>query len=174
MAIQSGQIQLNIRAVTAGSNDFGGPDFRADFKGLTQLAAGVSDYQFNLNFFDERTVAASTADDIDLAGVLKNEYGATLTFVNIICVAIINQPRSGVANVSSLSIGAAAANPYLGFFGGALHKVNTIGPGGMFLVSSPNAAGFGAVTAGTADILTVTNGAGGPATYQIAILGRNA
>lgn len=174
MTIQSGTLKLDIRTISVGPNDFGGPEYHPDFQALMQLSAGVSAYQFDREYFDERTVAASTADDIDLAGVLKDEFGTTLTFVNIVAIAVFNQPRSGVPNVSSLSVGGAASNAYFGFMGGASQKVNSIGPGGIFLIGSPGAAGLGVVTAATADILTVTNGAGGSATYQIAILGRSA
>ena len=46
----------------------------------------------------------------------------------------------------------------------------TLRPGGMFIFTAPDATG-GAITAGSADILTIANSAGGAAvTYQVTVV----
>lgn len=86
---------------------------------------------------------------------------------------VINAPRDGAANVSNLTIGG-GTNPFTGFLGGTTPTVGPIGPGGFFFIGCPSATGVGAVTAGSADVLRIANGAGGTAVYQLAILARSA
>lgn len=86
---------------------------------------------------------------------------------------IINASRSGVANTTALTIGG-GSNPVVGFLGGTTPTIGPIRPGGFVFIACPDAAGIGAVTAGTGDILRIANASGAAAVYQIAILGRTA
>lgn len=167
------KIKASIEAVQTTSNDYGSPRFTPQLSALIDLASGTIADSADLIFVDERTVASAANDDIDLAGVLANALGGTLTFVEIVAILIINKSKAGVANTTNLTVGA-GTNPFLGFLAGTTPAVGPIRPGGVFLLAAPADVGIGTVTPGTADILRIANSAGAAATYQIAIVGRSA
>lgn len=167
------EVRAKLVARQTGANDFGGPDFNPTMEAILNLASGTGLNQADLAFFDERSVAASTNDDIDLAGALSSAFGATITMAELVALFIINAPRSGTANVSDLTIGG-GSNPVLGFLGGTTPTIGPIKPGGFLLLGAGHASGLGAVTGGSADVLRVANGSGGTALYQIGVLGRSA
>lgn len=155
-----------------GSNDY--TDRLKDVMSKTQsIADGTSANQADLLFVDQRTVASASNDDIDLAGVLSDFNGTTITFAELVALIVINGPKTGSANTTDLTIGA-GSNPFLGFLGGTTPTVGPIKPGGTFFLFAGDAAGIGTVTAGTGDILRIANSSGASATYQIGILGRSA
>lgn len=169
------ELLVKLSATQKGSNDFGGPSFNPLVEYLSQLADGVDAHEADLLFVDERTVNASTNDDIDLAGVLASAFGSTVTFAEIVGILIINKPKNPeeAANLSNLTVGNEGTNPYAGFVSSG-GTVGPLPPGAMMLLFNPGAAGLGTVTAGTGDKLRIANGSGGAAKYQIAILGRSA
>lgn len=172
MAALTSEILVRLKATQTGDNDFGSDRFAPEVQALLQLASGTGANQADILFVDERTVNASTNDDIDLAGALADAFGDTVAAAEVVAVLVINAPRSGAANVSDLTIGN-ATNAFEGF----LSSAGTIGPlkpGGVFLIAAGNAAGVGAVSAGSTDELRIANGSGGAATYQIAVLARSA
>lgn len=134
---------------------------------LTQsFTDGAGANQVNQVFSDTRTLTASSTEDLDLAGVLTNAFGATVTFARV--KAILVKAASG--NTNNVVVGAAAATQFVGFFGAATHTV-AVQPGGAFLIVTPSAAGW-PVTAGSTDFLRVANSSSGTSvTYDIVILG---
>lgn len=156
-----------------GSHDFGTDKFTPQVKSLITLADGTAANQADLLFVDQRAVATGANDDIDLAGVLSDAFGATITAAELVGLMVVNAPRSGAANTTDLTIGG-GSNPVTGFLGGTTPTIGPIKPGGMVCLAAGNAAGIGAVTAGTADILRIANSSGATATYQIAIVARSA
>lgn len=174
MALTS-ELSVHLKARQTGSNDFGGPDFTPVVELILQLANGTAANQADILFVDERTVASATNDDLDLAGVLSNAFGQTITAAEVVAMVIINKSRTvgAAANTTNLTIGV-GTNPLVGYLGGTTPTVGPLRPGGVFLMASPDAAGIATVTAGTGDILRVANSSGASATYQIAILARSA
>jgi hypothetical protein len=166
------ELSIRFRATQLGPNDFGGA-FQPTMEALLQTSFGTGLNQANLLFIDERTVASATNDDLDLAGVLTSAFGATITAAELVAIFIINAPRSGAANTTNLTIGG-GSNPVVGFLGGTTPTVGPLRPGAFFCIGAGDAAGIGAVTASTGDILRIANSSGAAATYQIAILARNA
>jgi hypothetical protein len=130
------------------------------------LDDGSGTNQANRIFHDERTIAASSNDDLDLAGVLLDAFGTTLTFARIKAMFI----KADIGNANNVVVGAAASNTWVGPFGGATHTV-AARPGGMLTFISPDATGW-PVTAGTGDQLRVANGgAGSSVLYRIGLVG---
>lgn len=170
MGLQS-EIRVKFSARQSGSNDFGGPDFAPVMEKAIAFASGVAAEQADILFVDERALVASTADPIDLAGVLTSAFGAVITAAEIVGLIIINSSKAGVDNTVTLSVGA-GSNPWFGMFG-ATGDVVKVPPGGLLVLFGKDAAGLGAVTGGTGDILTITPGAAA-GLYQIAILARSA
>lgn len=166
-------ISATLRAKQTSTNDFGAPTFTPELAAVLNLGDGTTANNADLIFVDERTVASASNDDLDLAGVLANALGGTLTFVELVAVLIINRAKNGTANTTNLTIGG-GTNPFIGFLGGTAPTIGPIRPGGFVMLGCPDAAGLGTVTAGTGDILRIANSSGAAATYQIAIIGRSA
>lgn len=129
------------------------------------LLNGTSNAQANLAYVGERTLASGATEDLDLAGALTSALGATITMAEVVAVLII----ADAANTTNLTIGGASSEAQLWF--AAAGDKEVIKPGGISLHYAP--AGW-AITAGSADDLLIANGSGASATYQIAIIGRNA
>jgi hypothetical protein len=137
----------------------------------TLLQNGTAAGQADRFFQDTRTVAASTNDDLDLAGVLTDAYGVTITFARIKGLFV----AAAAANANNVIIGGSATNPVTSFMSGTTPAI-ILRPGAsmMLTAGSADATGY-AVTAGTADILRLTNGgAGTTVTYDIVIIGASA
>lgn len=118
-------------------------------------------------YVSERTVASATNDDIDVAGSLTSAIGTAFVAAEIVGIVVVNKPEEGV-NTTSLTIGGSASG-----IPGYTSAVESISPGGLYAVISPDASGIATVTAGTGDILRITNGSGTSNTYQIAIFARS-
>ena len=132
------------------------------------LATGTGASQADLVFADTRTLAASATEDLDLAGSLVDALGNTLTFVKVKAIYI----KAASGNTNNVEVTPAAANGFLGPFNAAADQVD-IAPGGSMNLTAP-VAGW-TVTAGTGDLITITNSAGTTGvTYDIVIIGTSA
>jgi len=118
-------------------------------------------------FADTRTLAASGTENLDLAGVLTDAYGATITFVTIKALLI----KAAAGNTNDVQLTRPAANGVPLFL--AASDGIPIRPGGIFAWAC---TGTGiAVTAATGDLITLTNSAGGTGvTYDVMIVGTSA
>lgn len=174
MTISSAKLKVEWIVQETGANDFGdGGVFAPTIRKILEFTDGTTANAADIVFFDQRTVATASNDDLDLAGALSDAFGGTITMAEVVAVLVINGPITGSANTTDLTIGA-GTNPFLGFLGGTTPTVGPIGPGGVFYIACPDAGGLGAVTGGSADVLRIANSSGASATYQIAILGRSA
>lgn len=136
------------------------------------LANGTGAGQVDLVYAKEETIASATNLDLDLAGGLEDGLGNTLTFAELVAIAIINQAEDGTANTTVITVGG-GSNPFDGFWGTAGDQV-VLNPGDGFMVWGSGAAGIGAVVASTGDILRIANASGATAKVQVMILGRSA
>lgn len=168
----SGSLSLKISATESKTNDFGVPSWAGTMSHVLNLANGTGANQFDLVWMDERTLASNTAEDLDLAGVLTSPMGTSIAGVEGVMIVVVNAPKSGAANTTALTIGG-DTNGYEGSWLSADGTI-TVGPGGVFLIASPNASGLGTITAGTGDILQISNASGASNTYQIAVFARSA
>ena len=117
---------------------------------------------------DERDVATSSDDDLDLAGTLTNYLGEAVTFTKIKVMAFLNVTSSSAAAL--MQIGGEGINDFINWVANATDIIQ-VATGGAFVLVRPDATGY-AVTAGTGDILRVTNASGANTlTYQILLLG---
>lgn len=139
-------------------------DFVDTLKLQTALTDGTGAAQVKSLYYEKtRTIAALTNYDLDLAGVLADVYGATITFTSIKALIIRNKDSA-----QDLTIGG-AANPFI-LFSTAL-ATETCYRGGFVARFAPGATGM-AVTAGTGDILRIRNGnASGSIDCEILIAG---
>lgn len=128
---------------------------------------GTAANQANRIFQDQRTLTASSTEDLDLAGVLTDPFGATITFARVRLLYV----AAAAANTNNVIVGGDANA--LAIFGAATHTL-TVRPGGFVLLAAPDTTGY-AVTAGTGDILQVANSAAGTSvTYDVVVIGASA
>lgn len=161
----SATIDINVKGTIYGVNDLGTPQMPFALSERVSLDPGTAAGQATLVFSDTRTIAASSNDDLDLAGVLPHPLGGTITFAVVRAIII----RAAAGNTNNVVVGAAASNQFVGPFGAATHTL-ALRPGEELVVTN-RAAGW-AVTAGTGDILRIANsGAGTSVTYDIILLG---
>ena len=127
-------------------------------------AAGAADVIFK----DSRTLAASATEDLDLSGALTNIYGQTAVFADVRYILI----TADSGNTNNVNLTRPASNG-LPIFLAAGDGV-AVRPGGVFLFGAIDATAI-PVTAGTGDLLTLTNSGGTtPVTYSITIIGASA
>lgn len=140
------------------------------FRQAVSLGSGSGAGQADKVFHDRRTLAASAAEDLDLAGVLLDAFGAAITFVRVKGLFI----TAAAANVNNVVVGADATNPWATLLNAT--GTITLRPGASFGAIAGAADGTAyAVTAGTGDLLQVANsGAGTSVTYDIVIVGASA
>src|SRR3990172_6816581 len=119
------------------------------------FTAGAAADQADVHWSDERTLAASATEDLDLAGGLTDAFGAAITFARIKAIYV----EADSANTNNVLLGGAAANAFATPFADAIDKV-TLRPGGALLLVAPDATGY-VVTASTADLLRVGNSGAG-------------
>lgn len=132
------------------------------------VADGTGASQADLVFRDQRTLALSTSEELDLAGGLTDSYGTTLTFVKVKALYISAESTNG----ANIVVGGAAANAFLGAFANATDKINL--PASAWLKWVAPVSGY-TVTAGTGDLLKIENDDGSAeAIYDIVIVGTSA
>ena len=163
-----GDIKLSVIGAYKGSNDLGTPKIDLAELVTVALTEGTGTGAADLMFADERTLAASSTENLDLAGSLVDPLGATLTFAKVKTIIVI--ANSG--NTNDVIVGGAASNAFTGPFQDATDKI-AVRPGGFACFAHPGAGWT--VTASTGDILKVANSSSGtPVTYRVIIIGTSA
>lgn len=131
---------------------------------LSSLSNGTGSGQASQVWHDRRTLTASATENLDLAASLVNAFGVTLTFARIKLVLV----RALAANTNDVQVQRGSSNGVPLFM--AASDGIALGPGELFLYFSPTTGK--AITAGTGDILTITNSAGSTSvSYEIVIIG---
>jgi len=160
-------ISVAVRGSHVNALDLGNAAFPFTASLSLALASGTGAAQADMVFTDTRTLGASATEDLDLAGALTDAYGATLTFAKLKAVLFF----ADALNTNDVQVSRPAANGVTLFL--AVSDGLAIKPGGCFVLAWP---GTGlTVTAGTADLITVTNSAGSTGvTYKVVLIGTSA
>lgn len=162
-------IDLNVTGKHTGVLDLGTATFPFALSSSFALANGTAAGQVDRAFTDTRTLAASATENLDLAGTLTDAFGATITFVTIKAIIIRAAAANNAANQVQVTRPATNGVPFFMAAGDGI----SLAPGYSF-------AWFGSgtgvtVTAGTGDLITVTNSAGtNSVNYDVVILGTSA
>lgn len=161
-------IAVQVRAHQQGAlTDFGTARAPAALDLLRSFNAGTaSDAEANLLYSAETTLGTGATGNLDMAGVLATGLGATITAAEIVAIII----EADAANTTNLTFFGHASAAFNGPLGGTTPTI-VAKPGSFFVLTDPD--GW-AVTATTADLLSVVNGSGASATYRIIIIGRTA
>jgi hypothetical protein len=168
MSLGSTSIAVNVSSSHIKALDLGDATFPISASQVVNLTNGTGAGQADLVFTDTRTLSASGTENLDLAGSLTDAYGTTMTFARI--KGLIVFAASGNTNDVQITRPASNGVPIFLAAGDGL----PVRPGGIFAWACSDATGI-AVTAGTGDLLTVTNSAGTTGvTYTVVIFGASA
>lgn len=165
------RLSIAASAVQTATLDLGTAQAQLSKAYTVDLTDGTAAGRADRTFHDTRTLAASANEDLDLAGVLTDAFGASLTFARIKGLIV----SAAAGNTNNVIVGGAASNGFITWVGGAAHTV-TLRPGATMalIAGAADATGY-AVTAATGDLLRIANsGAGSTVSYDIAIIGCSA
>ncbi len=162
----SAKIYAAVGSILSNTLDLSTPtsEQKADLTPI-EFDSGTGDYQINKVWHDQRSLSASTNEDLDLAAGLTDALGSTITMTAVKVIVI----KADEDNTNDVVIGGDATNTVLGIFTAEADSIE-IGPGGVFMWVQPKTGAT--VTAGTGDLFRVANGSSGTSvTYKIWILG---
>ena len=171
MAITMGSLKVQLNITGSQTND---AELDAVVAKLNQVwtwtfAEGATANAIDRFWTDTRTLAATTAENLDLAGALTHVFGTTIAAARIKLIAVRHKTAAASA---ALQVGGHATLGTLIF--GATPDLDTAQPylivpaGGGALWVGPTAAGV-VVTAGTDDMLRIYNGGAASVDYDIII-----
>lgn len=170
MALDTARLQLQIMATLTGTSAAGAtPTYPLNVTWAAPLSTGTGANQADKLYTTTITLGASSGQDLDLAGVLTDPFGAALTMVKLKAIAF----RAATGNTNNVNISRPATNGVPWFL--AASDGFALGPGGIFLFANPGASGIATVTPATGDIVRVDNGgAGTSVTLDIIAIGTSA
>lgn len=163
MTLQT-DVTLKLVATQLSSLDLADGKFPLSIAKILSMATGTSSGQADLLFADQRTIAASGSENLDLTGSLTDAFGTTLTFAAIKLLYVY----AAATNTNNVNVSSDGTNGVPMFL--ALGDGVKVVPGGMQFWTAPG-AGI-AVTASTGDLLTFANSSSGTSvTYDVVIIG---
>ena len=167
----SSKINLRIASNLSSALDLVNAQANLSQSFTAELDSGTAAGQADKVFSDTRTLAASGTENLDLAGSLTDALGASLTFAKVKAIYV----KAADANTNNVIVGGDATTTFFGMFADETDAI-VLRPGACFLLACGEAdATAYAVTAATADLLKITNSAGGtPVSYDIIIIGTSA
>lgn len=162
------ELRLSVTGKHVNPLDLGSVALPFSLVHAASLVSGTGAGAADRVFTDERTLVASATEDLDLAAVLVDAFGAAITFAKI--KALIIAAAAGNTNNINVSrpAGATGVPLFLAISDGFVL------PPGFCNAWFGEGAGV-VVTPGTGDLITITNAAGGtPVTYKVIIIGTSA
>lgn len=165
----STKITASLTATLTDALDLSTATDPLSYTARTTMTSGTGANQADMLWHDRRTIAASSDEDLDLAGSLVDGLGNTQTFARV-KLLMVSAAAANTNNVNVTSDGSAGVP---GLFL-ALGDGVVVRPGGLFLWVAPDATAA-AVTASTGDLLNVANSSSGSTvTYDVVIIGASA
>ena len=116
-----GSIQYSI----TGAPDLGSARASRDHVDSANWTNGTGANQADVVFSDTRNVAASTVDSLDLSGSLEDVLGNSAVFAKVKAIEI----RAASTNGSTITVGGAASNAFVGPFAESLLQSATLARG---------------------------------------------
>jgi hypothetical protein len=132
------------------------------------LINGTGANQADRVWSDQISIAASSNNDIDLAGSLTDPFGTALSFARVKAIIVL----AATTNTNNVVVGGASST-FATWVSGTNPAV-IVRPGGLLVLAATDATAY-AVTATSADVLRLTNSAGGTSVVcDVAIVGCSA
>ena len=169
MSTLTQDIRLKVSSTFSQTADLSIPNSAIAEQYKIETANGTSAGQADLRWRDAaRTLAASASEDLDLAGGITDEYGNTLTFVELSGIIIKNNNETAG---DDLLIGGAASNAFVGWFENSSDIMRVKARDTLYLTAYDGWT----VTAGTGDKLKLANAdATNQLSFDIILWGRSA
>jgi len=163
------QMNFSLLSTLTNALDLGTAQLALAFNHPFSWASGTAINQADMIFADQRTLAASATEDLDVAGVLTNMLtGVAMTFARIKALGVY----AAIANTNNVNVTRPASNGVPLFI--AAGDGVAVRPGGMLVMIAPDVTGY-LVTAATGDLITFTNSSGTTGvTYDVVIIGASA
>lgn len=161
----TGSFKVSATGTLVNSSDLTSDSSSLNYSKAYTISNGTVADSANMIWTDTRTISASGTDDLDLAGVLTDSYGGSITFTKIKGIIV----SAAAGNTNLVLVGGGSAN-FINWVGAA-GDIIKVRPGGVFALYANDATGY-AVTATTADILEIANSSSGTSvTYDIVLIG---
>lgn len=125
-------LMASIVGAYGGASDVGTLEQKITLNQRIALDFGTTANKADQVWSDIRTLGASANESLDLAGVLADVFGATLTMVEVVGLLVI----ADAANTNNVIVGGAATNTFVGFFGSATDTL-VVKPGGFAFIAAP-------------------------------------
>ena len=163
---QSSTLQMILNSQFSKVQDLSTAKDALNFKRIFQIADGIGANKAESIFHDQRTLTASSSEDLDLNGVLLDAFGVAIPFTKVKTIIV----AALAGNTNDVLVGGAVATQFVNWVGDVTDVI-VVQPGGLFLLHNPTAGGY-AVGAGASDLLRIENSAGGTSViYDIIIIG---
>ena len=130
------ELRLSVTGHHTNALDLGSADLPFSLATSLSLTSGTGANQADRVFTDERTLAASGTEDLDLAAVLTDAFGAAITFAKIKAIAIV----AADGNTNDVVVSRPASNGVPLF--AAASDALPVKPGGFLAMAAPKAAGL--------------------------------
>lgn len=156
------KITIDFEANYAAGNDIADAEQVVAFAKRVSLATGTGVGKADILFTDERTLAAGANEELDLAGVLADAFGATVAAAKLKAIIVVADDDNG----GNIEIGGAASNAFVLFKDAT--DIGVVEAGCFFAQTFRTGR---TVTAGTGDKLKMlnTDGAAG-ASYRLILV----
>jgi len=164
-------IRLAVAASLRNALDLGTAVAPTSLNESINLTDGTGAGQANRIFADTRTLAASATEDLDLAGSLLDALGGSFILARVKALVVV----AAAGNTNNVLVSRPASNGLASLFSAAGDQI-ILRPGAFLAVAAGDEDTTGyAVTAGTGDLLTVTNsGSGTSVSYDVVVIGASA
>lgn len=162
-------VGVSVSVKNTGATDLSSPvDTLLKTYGV-HLESGAGAGKADRVFHDQRTLAASATENLDLAGSLADAFGVAQVFARVKAIII----RAAAGNTNNVIVGAHGSADFVGLLNAA--GTITLRPGATFAAFSGSADATGmVVTATTADLIKVANSAGSTSvTYDVIVVGNS-
>jgi hypothetical protein len=160
-----GTINFKVNLTQDASVSFGVSRFILDKSFDNSFTTGSGANQIDRLYAKQRTITASSNEDLDFAGSLTDNFGQTITMARIKGYCF----KAASTNTNNVVITRPASNGVPIFV--AASDAISLTPGESTCRVIPSATGI-AVTAGTGDLINVSNsGAGTSVTYDVVVVG---
>jgi hypothetical protein len=159
----STQVEVKVAPTLSGTVGLASASATATALSQFTLANGTGANQGDLVYTTSAAITTAGTLSIDVKGSLTDAFGAAFTPAKLRLIYIASKS----SNTTDLTLfGDAASVPILN----TAATTTTLSPGDVFMVTRRSAAGI-AVTASTADIIKIVNGAGATANIEVVLVG---
>lgn len=164
------RVTVEVTGLLTAALDFTTPSSSVDMRHQIDMATGTGAGQADKIWTDQRTLTASSTEDLDLVGTLTDAFGATISLARVKAILV----RAAAANVNNVIVGGASATQWAALLGTT--GTVTLRPGSLFVAVAGAADATGYVSAaGATDLLKVANSSSGSSVvYDIAVIGCSA